>query len=76
MSSRIARIAAVAVLALAPAWSFAQAYPSKPVKVIVSTVPGPLDAFARIISEKVAVSLRQPFVIENKAGAAGNVAAE
>jgi tripartite-type tricarboxylate transporter receptor subunit TctC len=51
-------------------------YPNKPVKVVVSTVPGPLDAFARIIGEKLSSSLHQPFVIENKAGAGGNIAAD
>ncbi len=56
--------------------AFAQAYPGKPVRVIVSTVPGPLDTFARIICEKVSTSLKQPLVIENRAGAGGNIAAE
>ena len=51
-------------------------YPAGPVKVIVTTVPGPLDTFARIICEKLSASLKQPFVIENKAGAGGNIAAE
>ena len=67
---------ALTALALAPWLAAAQApYPSKPVKVVVSTVPGPLDAYARIIMEKVGSSLKQPFVIENKAGAGGNIAA-
>jgi tripartite-type tricarboxylate transporter receptor subunit TctC len=74
---RLTRAILAAVLALAPAWAAAQgAYPNKPVKVIVSTVPGPLDAYARIILEKMSASLKQPFVVENKAGAGGNVAAE
>jgi tripartite-type tricarboxylate transporter receptor subunit TctC len=65
------------LLALSPALAAAQAtYPSNPVKVIVSTVPGPLDTFARVICEKLSASLKQPFVIENKAGAGGNIAAE
>ena len=51
-------------------------YPNKPVHVIVSTVPGPLDAFARIVCDKLATTLKQPFVVENKAGAGGNIAAE
>jgi tripartite-type tricarboxylate transporter receptor subunit TctC len=51
-------------------------YPNRPVKVIVSTVPGPLDAFARIICEKLSAALKQPFVVENKAGAGGNIAAD
>ena len=54
----------------------AQSYPSKPIRVIVSTVPGPLDAFARIICDKIATSLKQPLVVENRAGAGGNIAAE
>ena len=54
----------------------AQSYPAKPVRVIVTTVPGPLDTFARIISEKVSTSLKQPLVIENKPGAGGNIGAD
>jgi tripartite-type tricarboxylate transporter receptor subunit TctC len=56
--------------------ALAQQYPAKPVRVIVSTVPGPLDAYARIICDKMSTSLKQPFVIENRAGAGGNIAAE
>jgi len=65
-----------ALLALVPAFAGAQGYPDKPVMVIVSTVPGPLDVFARIVCEKLSASLKQPFVIENRAGAGGNIAAE
>jgi tripartite-type tricarboxylate transporter receptor subunit TctC len=66
-----------AVIAAMPLFAVAQGgYPNKPVRVVVSTVPGPLDAFARIICEKLATSLKQPFVVENKAGAGGNIAAE
>ena len=53
-----------------------QPYPNKPVKVIVTTVPGPLDTFARMIVDKMAVALKQPFIIENKPGAGGNIGAE
>ena len=56
--------------------TFAQSYPTKPVRVIVSTVPGPLDTFARMVTEKLAASLNQPFIVENRAGAGGNIAAE
>jgi len=68
----------LAVLAAAVAWlpAAAQQYPAKPVRVIVSTVPGPLDAFTRIVFEKVAAELKQPFVIENRPGAGGNLAAD
>ncbi len=56
--------------------ALAQTYPTKPVRVIVSTVPGPLDTFARMVTEKLAASLNQPFIVENRAGAGGNIAAE
>ena len=66
-----------ALLAAVPFAVAAQVgWPSKPVKVVVSTVPGPLDAFARIICEKLGADLKQPFIVENKAGAGGNIAAE
>ena len=51
-------------------------YPTGTVKVVVSTVPGPLDTFARVITEKLSAALKVPFIIENKAGAGGNIAAE
>ena len=54
----------------------AQAYPSKPVRVIVSTVPGPLDTFARLVLDKMSAAMKQTFVVENRAGAGGNIAAE
>lgn len=69
--------AAFALAALVPWLAAAQGgYPKKVVKVVVSTVPGPLDAFARLVCEKLSTSLKQPFVIENKPGAGGNLAAE
>ena len=73
---RLTRLALGALIALASLNCAAQGYPNKPVKVVVSTVPGPLDAFARIVCEKLAASLKQPFVVENKAGAGGNIAAD
>ena len=62
--------------ALFAASAFAQTYPAKPVRVIVTTVPGPLDTFARLVCDKMSASLKQPFVIENKPGAGGNIGAE
>src|SRR5678815_4704423 len=51
-------------------------YPEKPVRVVVSTVPGPLDTFARMLLDKMSAALKQPFVVENKPGAGGNIAAD
>ena len=63
-------------LALAATSAVAQPYPAKPVRVIVTTVPGPLDTFARLITDKVSTAMKQPFVVENKPGAGGNIGAE
>jgi tripartite-type tricarboxylate transporter receptor subunit TctC len=53
----------------------AQAYPNKPVHVLVtSTAGGPLDVFTRLVTNKMEERLKQPFVVENKGGAGGNLA--
>jgi tripartite-type tricarboxylate transporter receptor subunit TctC len=66
----------VAVLMMAAVSSaHAQSYPSKPVRVLVtSTAGGPLDVFTRLITNKMEQKLKQPFVVEDKAGAGGNLA--
>jgi tripartite-type tricarboxylate transporter receptor subunit TctC len=69
-------LAAAALLAAAPAHAQSD-YPNKPVKVVV-TVPagGGVDTVTRIITDKLRTKLGQPFVVENKGGAGGNIAAE
>jgi tripartite-type tricarboxylate transporter receptor subunit TctC len=67
-------IAVLAAVAAAPA--SAQHYPDRAVKVVVTTVPGPLDAFARAVVNQMQLRLKQPFVVENKPGAGGNVGAD
>ncbi len=57
---------------LAPA--FAQSYPNKPIKLVVPFVPGgPTDAFARSFGQELAAVLGQAVVIDNRAGAGGNI---
>jgi tripartite-type tricarboxylate transporter receptor subunit TctC len=54
--------------------ALAQAYPNKPIKLIVPFAPGGFtDVVARILGQKLSVSLGQPFVIENKAGAGSTI---
>jgi tripartite-type tricarboxylate transporter receptor subunit TctC len=52
-------------------------YPNKSIKIIVNVAPGGgVDTTTRIIAEKVCERFGQPFVIENRAGAGGNIGAE
>lgn len=52
----------------------AAAYPQQPIKLMVPWPPGGgVDTTARMISEPLAAKLRQPFVIENRGGAGGNI---
>jgi tripartite-type tricarboxylate transporter receptor subunit TctC len=72
----LAAVATTAAGLLAVAAPAQAQYPAKPVRVVVTTVPGPLDTFARVITDKMSGALKQPFVIENKPGAGGNIGAE
>ena len=64
-------------LLLIPTWAFAQAYPTKPVKMIIPFAPGGASDFVgRIMQPKMNELLGQPIVVENRPGAAGNIGAE
>src|SRR5215208_6678009 len=69
----IMRIAALCAALVLSGTTWAQQYPSKPVRIIVPfPAGGPTDVVARLIGQKLSEKLGQQFVIENQGGAAGN----
>ena len=71
-------LALMVVLALAtPARAEEPNYPSRPVKIVVSAPPGGgVDIVARVIADRLAKMWGQPFVVENRPGAGGNLGTE
>jgi tripartite-type tricarboxylate transporter receptor subunit TctC len=66
--------AGAAALPFAPHVTRAQAYPTRPVRIIVPFAPaGPVDVVARLIAQKLSETLGKQFVVENQAGAGGNI---
>jgi tripartite-type tricarboxylate transporter receptor subunit TctC len=68
-------VLASAALVCAPALARATDYPSKPITLMIGFAPGgPSDVMARILTKKMEEILKQPMVIENRAGAGGSIA--
>src|SRR5262245_66583533 len=69
--------AGAALLPFAPRYARAQAYPTRPIHLVVGFGPGTgLDLYARIIGQWVSERLGQPVVIDNRPGAGTNLATE
>ena len=65
------------LLVFLPGLAFSQPYPAKPVRVIIPYPPGSTpDIVGRTLSGKLQDALGQPFVVENRTGAGGNIGAE
>ncbi len=63
------------LVAVAPAVGLAQAYPAKPIKVVVGyAAGGAVDIVARTMGQSMSASLGQPMIVENKPGAGTNIA--
>ena len=69
--------AGAATLPAVSSMAWAQTYPTRPVRLIVPFPPGgPNDVFARLIGQWLSERWGQPFIIENKPGAGGNIGTE
>lgn len=67
----------LALLLALPAWVVAQDFPARPVRIVVPFAPGGgSDTLARLLAEKLHARWAQPVVVENRAGAGGNLGAE
>ncbi|MBI5275176.1 MAG: tripartite tricarboxylate transporter substrate binding protein [Burkholderiales bacterium] len=77
MFKKIRTFTALVALAAVAAVAHAQDFPNRPVKILVPQTPGGAsDALARIMAQKLGEKWGQPVVVENRAGAGGNVGME
>ena len=74
MKKIISRAAACCAALLVSQTCFAQAWPSKPVRIVIPFASGgPTDIVARLVGQKLNEMLGQPMVVESRAGAGGNI---
>jgi tripartite-type tricarboxylate transporter receptor subunit TctC len=70
----IQSISTALALLTVPTLGMAQAYPTKPIKIIVPAPPGgAIDLIARVVGDKLSASMGQPVIVDNKPGASNNL---
>ena len=73
--SALKRICSILLTCLIAGQAMAQAYPTKPIKVVVGyAAGGAVDVVARTIGQSLSNSMGQPVIVENKPGAGTNIA--
>ena len=71
------KIFAALLISLFAGSALAQAFPSRPVRLVVPFPPGgSADTLARVLAPKLAAELGQPVLVENKGGASANIGAD
>ena len=77
INRRLWAVAACTFVVLTGPLAHAQDYPTKPIRIIVPLPPGGSnDVLARLLGQKMSESFGQPVIVENKPGAAGNIATD
>lgn len=76
LSRRTLALAALLGAAAWPAQAQQRAYPTQPIRVIVPFSAGTSDTVARLVTQPMGLALGQPFVVESRPGAGGNIGSE
>ena len=75
--SPLVRLTLIPLALCAAGFAAAQDWPAKPVRMLVTFPPGgPSEIVTRMVGERLQGALKQPFVVENRAGASGNIGAD
>ncbi|MBI4192518.1 MAG: tripartite tricarboxylate transporter substrate binding protein [Betaproteobacteria bacterium] len=77
LSNSLRSVLTATVAALLPTLAWAQAYPTKPIRIVVPVqAGGGTDLVARIVGHKLSTALGKPVIIDNRPGAGGNIGTE